>query len=320
MVELNAGRSLHRLYVTFKPFGDDATPGAFTSSGLYDHDADPATPPTRLATVPVRDQNPARVARYLSVVDLSTWAAQGAADEQAVVDGVWNWFRSLNVTRRDLDPHTGAVTHGRVLRYYPDWTLAKFLNQGYPDDRGGACATLLRFLNTGVGRCGNWAHLFAFTLAAQGISTTYADLRTVDEWQTAIEARFPRSASFMLVGSANWTFGPAQPAPAGYPFQAVRGVRGAQSLRYAAAAGPVAQGTKSPPGMFEIGDHALVRVLGKWYDPSYGQGGFPNLTAWVNTSVVGYGTFDPTTTTGRKGPFGCLPLLPCTFSAQRGLS
>jgi hypothetical protein len=47
------------------------------------------------------------------------------------------------------------------------------------------------------------------------------------------------------------------------------------------------QGNPDPLAVF--GDHALVDIGGKIYDPSYGTGPFDSLVKWEDASVDGYG-------------------------------
>ena len=61
---------------------------------------------------------------YLSLVDLTTRAANGRGTEGGVVSGIWRDFKGRAIHPRSLDPVTGAVTaNPGVLQYWTPWTL-----------------------------------------------------------------------------------------------------------------------------------------------------------------------------------------------------
>ena len=231
---------------------------------------------------------------YLSLVDLTTRAANGRGTEGSVVSGIWRDFKGRAIHPRSLDPATGAVTvNAGVLQYWTPWTLL--------DDYialGGALvcgpnAGTAGILRTSVGRCGSWAQLFADTLGLHGI---HAADHGVDDY--AGFPKGPAGSEMMLIKS--WTFGRAGGAGA-FPYRTEIVIPAVGAWAYGAlrevddAPGVPGQGSAvvpNPPGWFSVGDHAVDTYNGKIYDPSYGTGPFNTIRAWAKASLAGYATLD----------------------------
>ena len=229
---------------------------------------------------------------YLSLVDLTTRAANGRGTAGSVVSRIWRDFKGRAIHPRSLDPVTGAVTvNPGVLQYWTPWTLL--------DDYialGGALvcgpnAGTAGILRTSVGRCGSWAQLFADTLGMHGIPATD---HAVDDY--AGFPTGPAGSDMMLIKA--WTFGRRGGAGA-FPYRTevvipAMGARAFGALREVDdAPGVPGQGSAvvpNPPGWFSVGDHAVDTYNGKIYDPSYGTGPFNTIRAWAKASLAGYAT------------------------------
>jgi hypothetical protein len=270
---------------------------------------------------------------YLSLVDLTTRAADGQATEAGVVGAVWREFQGLDLHRRDLDPVTGAIdTHpaggaDSLLQYWTPWTLLDGLDPGATGYYG-RCANdfgpTLYILTNLVSRCGSWAQFFVDTLAVQGIAA--AD-RSVDFHHpveqpgqlSAFLAEIDAPAGTASVGEdqllmliADWSFG--EPSGGGaFPYlSAVNetvGGRAGHSNGWALGdvhavdddPGVAGQGeavNPNPPGWFGIGDHAIVVYHGQIYDPSYGTGPFASIREWAQASLAGFAYVTPATGPG----------------------
>jgi hypothetical protein len=45
----------------------------------------------------------------------------------------------------------------------------------------------------------------------------------------------------------------------------------------------------APPGLFEVGDHVIVKIGSRFYDPSYGTD-FDSIVEWARGSLAGWAT------------------------------
>lgn len=293
--EFAAGRSQQPIYVML------AKPRPPTGY------SDGSAPPSR---VPEDVDEP-----FLSLVALSVEGAHGIADEDSLRDHIWSKFQSLSIHRYHLDPSNGAVTQGGELRYYPDWSVNSFFSPGFPADRGSACATILQMLNTHEGRCNSFAATFAAMLGLHGIKSEIVALKSVREWQDFERLTFPRSATFMLAGRSSWQFGGTPTGSMQRIFYTIARILGySHTMRYPSGSGlflplsyvpspsRIAQGTNAPPGIYEMGDHAIARSADRWYDPSYGTS-FDSVVAWARESIAGSASLFPFPQgTARNGP------------------
>jgi len=230
---------------------------------------------------------------WLSLVDLTSRAADGKTTTADVFEAIWFEFESRAIHPRALDPVTGGVSVERdVLRYWTPWTLlddyiALSGLMTCPKNAGTA-----GILKDRVGRCGSWAPFFSDALGVQGLAATPRSVRSFPDAPTG-----PPGARLMLIKT--WTFsGPPRPgADPSFPFQTEinipdAGPRSFGALRQALdAPGVAGQGREAvpnPPGWFAVGDHALAIYDAKIYDPSYGSGPFDDIRAWALASLAGY--------------------------------
>jgi hypothetical protein len=61
-----------------------------------------------------------------------------------------------------------------------------------------------------------------------------------------------------------------------------------QTIMGSDVTGVDAQGNINPRSNFD--DHVLYEIENKYYDPSYGTGPFSDKSAWVTSSLSGYGS------------------------------
>ena len=189
------------------------------------------------------------------------YAPAAASGQQAVVDAVFNHFKTLNVQRVKKST---ATPDGNAMTYW------KGLNP--PADTKG-------LLSSGDGKCGAWARFFVDVLRAQGIDS---DLRTITPpahgpaQQAAliadIKAAFGVSQTGDMVEQAlyvkNWDLSAG-------PFFATDEI------------GIPGQGNNNPHSAFK--DHSLVKFGSQYYDPSYGAGPFADMQTWESASIATYG-------------------------------
>jgi hypothetical protein len=221
--------------------------------------------------------------------------AAGATSETAVFDAVWAKFASMSVTKRG---------GGAALTYY----------QSYNPDLNFTTANLLQ---TGDGRCGNWARFFQDTLAAQGIGSSVIGVKPmatgaclmVNNWNFPTTGTGTASAAIdwskytnpdgsytaegtellLLVSAYSYidffapsadNYGIDTTTNNSYAFTAASDVTD--------ATGVAGQGGVSNPASI-FADHAFVRYNGKWYDPSYGiPYASPSLQSVQDTSIAGF--------------------------------
>lgn len=141
------------------------------------------------------------------------------------------------------------------------------------------CNGVVDLLATGDGRCGSFQELMIDVLLEQGIVTAHP----------TTEEPLPRYEAAAITDYVA-TYG-SDPTLA-YTIREVFFVK-SWTLNVANRFAPIdnfgapAQGNKNPIAIF--GDHALVEIGGKIYDPSYGTGPFNSVLDWEDASIDGYG-------------------------------
>ena len=138
----------------------------------------------------------------------------------------------------------------------------------------------LGLLQQGDGRCGTWATLFDETLKVQGITAQNV---------FGIYDNVPCVASATTDYIA--TYG-NPPSTDGYSVKDVFFVKNwdlSSPNKWNAVDKPGVEGQGNPNPIAIFGDHALVRIGTRIYDPSYGTGPFNSVLDWEDASVDGYG-------------------------------
>lgn len=203
--------------------------------------------------------------RLESYFDISTKAAHGQDTVEQVIDAIWAEFTDLHVEN----------VHGKVLAYY----------------RGVLCASdctvydapgLVVFLS---GQCGSWADLLMQCFRTQGIGGS--------QWVT-IE---PSSSGWKLLvknydfagegtsGCEDWPY--RLDSPCGGPYWP-------GGPECTDADGIPGQENPNPASYFSR--HFIVKINGKYYDPSYGAGPFEGTTneanlEWEQGAIDGYHSY-----------------------------
>jgi hypothetical protein len=269
------GASTHQVYVTA---GSYAAP---SGDGLYSPN----------------------VAPYVTLLDIGTRAAAGQASPQAVFDGIWSEFQTLNIAHPVLDPTTGLTSSGPDFTYYANGFTS--ISSWWDVPWTPQCITFKAFLALGSGHCGTWANFLAYVLAYQGISSATTVLG--DHLSSSPGTDFypgPNPApsdnvsnyAFMLVDPSLWSFGTAnEPGPYQYadPLTVSGGVVsvGTGAVTYTPSGTPIAQGgISTPPDMFTTGDHEIVDTPWGYVDPSYGLPTTPAATlgAYEPSAIAGF--------------------------------
>ena len=200
--------------------------------------------------------------RLESFFDISTRAAHGADSVQSAIAALWAGFADLHVEN----------VRGEVLGYY----------------RGVLCASdctvyeaqgLVMYLN---GQCGSWADLLMQCLRTLGISGS--------EWITIEPIIYNhgllvRTYKFDGVGTSGcsslpYTFN----SPCGGPYWP-------DDPECTDDVGLAGQDNPNPASYFSR--HFIVKINGRFYDPSYGAGPFTGTTneanlAWEQAGIDGY--------------------------------
>ncbi len=228
---------------------------------------------------------------FLSVLDYTTaWARPADTAAEAIgpgfflgdPPGIYSAFQQFDgggvprFHKTDFNPATGAITIGAELHY---WDEIAPVGQTL-DALGGifsvcpAYWTTQALLTTLHARCGGWAVFMMDSLNVHGIT---GDLVGV---VAEIAPDCPRRVCRFLV--KNW---------GGFAAGGAGGASGHAAFPYLYTqvtdqAGAGGQGTANPPPWFT--DHALVRVSGKIFDPSYGTGPFDDLATWDDDSLDGF--------------------------------
>lgn len=252
---------------------------------------------------------------FLSLVDLAATEAEGSSSTDGLVGGVFRPFRNLAVKSRTLVTAKGDVRADRPMFYWSrsdTWTLEKSISLRYqaPPQGDPTCPEnrTQQLLTDGVnlgGRCGAWGPLFASLLALQGIGAISETVEAEPGWKGIVDRR----ANMMLVKP--WRFANGSP-----PFVYRVDLRGKeprvlQEEMWYELPSPGrynGQGPQpSPPGWFEDGDHVVVRVGDRIFDPSYGRV-FGSIAEWARASLAAWGTLRCPARGGR-------PPLSCTIEA-----
>lgn len=254
---------------------------------------------------------------YMTQLDFTTHAASGLDDERRVVEAVWTTYQTRAIERRELTPKSGDIGHhGAVLSYWTPWSMLADVSRQF---RCPLVFTTEMLLQEAVGRCGGWATFMRDSLAIHGIAAPNVRVSTLAGFPSG-----PAGADVMLI--KRWSFA-ATPTGAGdFQFltevQQLRTPAGAVTGTYVGTPqardelGLPGQGNPSPPGWFEVGDHAVVKYGGEIYDPSYGTGPFPDIAAWAQASLDGYAKF--TLAPPVLQPNGSV-LIRATMEAHRGV-
>ncbi len=199
--------------------------------------------------------------RLVSYFAIGSRAAAGEGEATEVVDAVWEYFATLQV----------ANATGDLLGYYRGVTCAADLE--IYDAPG-----LVTHLN---GQCGAWQDLFIQVLRTQGIVGAMpvtvepiADdgflvqrYRFEDKGRSANGAAYPYTVRNPC----------APPSPNREDVEDLHGLRG--------------QDEGDPASLFAR--HFMVKLDGRYYDPSYGRGPFEGPRplanqAWEETSLAGF--------------------------------
>ncbi|MFQ6027515.1 MAG: hypothetical protein ACE5Q6_08490 [Dehalococcoidia bacterium] len=261
---------------------------------------------------------------YLTLLDLSTSAANGARNEDDTIRGIWKPFAARKVHKRTLNTTTGAITNGKQLRYWTPWTHSESLGMVYSCP---AIFATVAMLIDGTGRCGAWAPFLVDTFKIHGIFSLDVAVGSKSEYWK----QFPKASSTGLGHIAmssrtrdprirmmvkNWRYDatstgtdPRYP----YTIKAITefliwkgrvvstGPAVIRVAEFVDQPGAPGQGNANPPGWFASGDHALVQMVERGafqfdlFDPSYGTGPFPDtfpkenaIIPWANASLDGF--------------------------------
>lgn len=217
-------------------------------------------------TVYVTLGDPQGTPSFWTLLDISCRAAAGQTTETDVITKCFAAFTGRNLSRK---------RDGKMLRY---WFTP------FKDCTAASTAQMLRASvgpdGIGAGQCGAWASFMIDMFKAHGIVS--ADKILIDL----------NPAEGFLVKA--WIFDhPPASAAAAYthfrPSQARPGARVA------------AQNSTDSPEHFM--NHFIVLVLGKFWDPSYGNGPFADQKAWENASIDGLFRLPPS---GVPAPSGSI--------------
>jgi hypothetical protein len=220
---------------------------------------------------------------YLTLVNYTTHQAVYQTQESGVVEKVWSEFRDWQVQTRILDPASGAITLDATnMVYWNEVGVDKTLQWLF--ENLGAVFTCPQYFGTEVllrtqqGRCGAWADFLQHSLAIHGIQADR--VRLVIAWGGA-DCPDKEDCIFLV---KNWEFAAAggTSGDAEYPFT---------WAEVTDRNGVPAQGViQNPPPFFW--DHAIARVAGKLYDPSYGlpdaNEGYADLATYDDASIAGF--------------------------------
>lgn len=240
--------------------------------------------------------------RLESYFSISTNAAQGQDEEQAVIDAIWAEFTDRYVVN----------AYGEVLGYYRGILCAG-------DCTYYSAPELVYYTNS---QCGGWADLMIQCLRTQGLGG--AQFITIEPRSTPTLpldcGSYPMSAAGFLVKNYQFSGSGAAPCPA-YPFRFNDPCAYYPSWPQADVVdmpGIAGQDNGNPASWFAR--HFIVKINMKYYDPSYGAGPFSGTTdqatmAWEGGAIAGYfGTAEAST--GRAGVRKDVPQLRETYFDQ----
>jgi hypothetical protein len=224
---------------------------------------------------------PATTMRQETLFDIGCRNADGETAPTATTAKIWTEFTDRIVQK--VNPATGMPT-GTQMTYYANYNPL--------DSNGASVCTAPQLLKANDGQCGSWADLFIRIRQVQGI----------DDPDEYVIIGSPISTEGFAV--KNWTFGQNKTSknilypylnicPLGNGsilanFEAVQGTNYYNWANYIEVTDDVieikGQGTSNPASLF--GQHIVVEILGKYYDPSYGVL-YPTF-ADIDSSVDGY--------------------------------
>ncbi|GBD37686.1 hypothetical protein HRbin36_02822 [bacterium HR36] len=211
---------------------------------------------------------------FWTVVHIGSTTAIERSDADSAVQAIWETFASRQIkTVHDRGP----------LRY---WGVDDMSKLGFDT------ASLLR---QGDGACGAWSMFLLDVIKAQGIrGATQIGIFNRDDARVT----WKQVEDVVIVGNQDNRYGllvkdvvlgqgaPFPGLPAGYSVY-----KGAQLKGSSAQGGPASR------QLFP--NHAIVKYGGKYYDPSYGTGGFATREEWEQSALAGSVFFltrkDPTT-------------------------
>ncbi len=214
-------------------------------------------------------------ARLESYFFISTAAAHGLDDEEAVIDGIWDAFASLQVFN----------VRGEQLGYYRGILCAS--DCSYYD-----APTLVYYT---FSQCGGWADLMIQCLRTQGIGgTQFVTIEPRNPPTIPVDCSYsPDPASGFLVKNYTFTgFGQAPCIAYSYRFNDPCSIYGYwPAPDVVDAEGTPGQDNTNPASWFAR--HFIVKINMKYYDPSYGVGPFTGTTdqatmAWEMGAIAGY--------------------------------
>jgi hypothetical protein len=234
---------------------------------------------------------------YHTLIHLSVPAAAVvlAQTPQQTIDAVWEVFKARNVSSKHYFPNLNNLPY----TYYKEWDTTV----------GTLPALLNRTTNpTGDGQCGAIAGLFIAAVRDAGVRKSAVPAEGISVQPVLNETEI------MLI--KNWEFsGNGTSGVADYPYQntladptktpfAETTPGGLNSIfrknattnvweyYWGALAevtdmeGVPGQNTTNPKSTFS--DHWLIKLGGKFYDPSYGLGPYVDRKAWEDASVSGF--------------------------------
>ncbi len=191
---------------------------------------------------------------YWTCVDISCRWGHGATAESALVEQVFNAFRTRKLTRK----RDGVgLTYWRPGLAWADSTRCVAVS----------CWLLLNGRH-GRGQCGSWAELLVTTYGVHGVAAKK-------------QVVLPRTeAPFFGGGIAvkRWRYiTPPATSKTAYTHNL-----GGDCVDEPGVPG---QRNPNPPGAFML--HFIAKVAGQYYDPSYGAGPFPDELSWQRASIDG---------------------------------
>ncbi len=207
---------------------------------------------------------------YRTVVDVAVSKNIGrqATDRSAIIDGTWAYFAGRNATR------------------YYDGAPLKYWGQDYGTKKSFQTDTLLLL---GDGRCGAWSRFFLDILAVNGVVANVQIFEGLYSVSSAVEGEdiLVKNVTFLQDGRTG---------DIRYPFfveskNVTSRLRDEHDNWFTVSdmqdgSGLPAQNNDNPVGWF--GNHALVLLEGKVYDPSYGGEPFSDFNAWEDAAVAGF--------------------------------
>ncbi len=202
---------------------------------------------------------------YLELSKMSPEYHQNTPDK--VIEKVFGEFTDQTVKHKPKDGFNNI--DDTQMTYYADYTTLKTQTSD--------------LLTTGDGQCSAWAKLFIDALRTHKINEQ-------DEY---IEFYGPNTSTEYGFFVKNWTFtGTGRSGNTQWPYLNVPNFPFPDSTSYpwkfaevTDNAGIAGQGTSNPASLFN--NHQIVKLKGKYYDPSYGST-FTSLSDIENNAIEGY--------------------------------